>query len=177
MTWLERTNISAVQTINVDLWLKDDTAGLKVGSGPANYFFDPDQLTFYLASQKPNVMYNVLGQAINSQLDDLKFSDTASLTSILSCQPVEIDEILTQLHVAAIPENTQREFDFEDVDGSIGQIGRFDEEESFDAEVNDPENLGKEAQEQFEDQTEAPEIKGEDFSAGIQLSTCVSELG
>lgn len=175
LNWLEQTNINAVQAIIVDLWLvKDGTADRKVGSGPANFYFDPDRLTIYLAPQKPTVMYNVLGHAINFQLDDLKLRDTSLLTSILSCQPDEIDEILTQLHVAALPEYPQREFEFEGIDETTEHIGASDDEELSDSESAALEQ-GKETQEQIEDHIEAGEIKEQDSSAGKQSLPPVME--
>lgn len=131
LNWIEKTKISAVQSIVVDFWLKENS-NQKVGRGHVNYFFDPDTLTIYLAQQKPAVMYNILGQAINSQFDDLKLSDTASLTSILNCQPDEIDETLTDLHVTALPEHTPNEFGFQEFSELVDHIGSNDYEEMTD---------------------------------------------
>lgn len=139
LNWIEKTSICAVQSIIVDFWLKNNQ---KVGRGHVNYFFDPDTLTIYLAQQKLAIIYNVLGQAINSQFDDLKLSDTASLTSILNCEPDEIDETLTDLHVTALPEHTLNEFSFQESGELIDHIGGNDYEEV-------PNNIG-DIQEEYE---------------------------
>lgn len=127
--WLEQTKIRAVHEIAVDLWLLEEGASdRKVGSGNMNSFFDPEEFTIFLARQKPTVLYPVLGQAINSQLDEFRLSDTAPLTSILNCNPEEINEILTALHVPELLEDAQVEVDLQEFSESVDQIGGNDDE-------------------------------------------------
>ncbi|MBI5294600.1 MAG: DUF3883 domain-containing protein [Chloroflexi bacterium] len=172
LNWLKQTSICAVESINVDIWLVEEHfTDHQIGSGVDNYFIDRDKLTIYLTPQKPTVMHNVLGQAINSQLGDLKLSDTAFLTAILGFSPDEIDETLDQLHVAALPEQVKREFVSPEIDGTIGYIGNDNEDELPTLESFD------ERQEESEDRTDTGKNNTQQPSTEIQSQAPAIEPG